>query len=57
MKYSLMSMENLEFPSGSFDCVVDTFGLCSAEDPSKALQVFLFLNFWKEFFFFFFFFY
>jgi ubiquinone/menaquinone biosynthesis C-methylase UbiE len=25
------------FPEGSFDCCVDTFGLCSCSDPVQAL--------------------
>jgi len=28
----------LPFPDNSFDTVVDTFGLCSIEDPVKAVQ-------------------
>jgi ubiquinone/menaquinone biosynthesis C-methylase UbiE len=32
------SVENLPYPSGSFDTVVDTFGLASYADPAAALR-------------------
>lgn len=34
----VMEAEALRFPARTFDTVVDTFGLCSYEDPVKALQ-------------------
>ena len=33
-----MESEHLNFPSDSFDTVVDTFGLCSVDDPVKVLK-------------------
>ena len=34
----VMDAHSLEFPAGSFDAVVDTFGLCSFEDPVVVLR-------------------
>lgn len=33
-----MNAHTLQFPDESFDTVVDTFGLCSYEDPNAVLQ-------------------
>ena len=37
-KFYEMSAESLQFPDDSFDVVVDTYGLCSIDNPVKALQ-------------------
>lgn len=34
----VMSASELQFPAQSFDTVVDTFGLCSMDDPARALR-------------------
>lgn len=37
-KFTLMDSQNLNFQNGVFDSILDTFGLCSHEDPVKALK-------------------
>ena len=34
----VMDAENLKFPDNTFDTIVDTFGLCSFENPDKVLK-------------------
>lgn len=36
-KFKTMIAENLEYDDNSFDTVIDTFGLCSVDDPVKVL--------------------
>jgi methyltransferase OMS1 len=36
--FGVMDASRLTFKDRSFDHVVDTFGLCSFEDPGKTLQ-------------------
>ena len=36
--FGIMSSENINFPDDSFDTVVQTFGLCSVDDPVKVLK-------------------
>ena len=38
VRTELAKAEALPFREGEFDCVVDTFSLCSVSDPDKALQ-------------------
>ncbi len=38
MKTAVMSSENLILPNASFDTVVDTFALCSVENPVQMLE-------------------
>lgn len=38
VKVQQMNAHNLQFPDNSFETVVDTFGLCSYEDPVAVLQ-------------------
>lgn len=42
LKYFLppqvMDTHTLDYPTGSYDTVVDTFGLCSYDDPVEALR-------------------
>ena len=35
---SIMDAHKLEFPANSFDTVIDTFGLCSYDDPILVLK-------------------
>lgn len=38
LRLKLSSSQKMDFEDNSFDAVVDTFGVCSFEDPVKALQ-------------------
>eukprot|EP01097_Dermamoeba_algensis_P003754 TRINITY_DN2565_c0_g1_i1.p1 TRINITY_DN2565_c0_g1~~TRINITY_DN2565_c0_g1_i1.p1 ORF type:complete len:259 (-),score=69.04 TRINITY_DN2565_c0_g1_i1:196-972(-) len=38
VQFAVMPSEQLSFPDQTFDTVVDTFGLCSVNDPIKALK-------------------
>lgn len=38
MTFGTMDVARMSFPARSFDTVVDTFGLCSFEDPQAALR-------------------
>lgn len=38
VKFYVMNADDLQFEDDKFDAVVDTFGLCSMEDPVRALQ-------------------
>jgi methyltransferase OMS1 len=36
--FKQMNAENLDFPDNTFDAVVDTFGMCSVQNPEKVLR-------------------
>ncbi|KAG0348926.1 hypothetical protein BG004_003643 [Podila humilis] len=38
LRFQTMNAAAIPYPDGSFDTVVDTFGLCSFEDPVKVLK-------------------
>jgi len=38
LRYILQNTSHLDFEDDTFDCVVDTFGLCSYENPVTALK-------------------